>query len=158
MRLLVGAGQAIARWVARNPGWSAAALAAALWICHKRGYLKGSRWRDAAGFLWDLAQPLLEHANVALEESARIRGALIIVEPPPMPVAEQIAARHLARSGRQQTPAELRDALAGQGHHVPAAHLKRAMEAHRAFSRHPGDHYSLGRVPQIGGAVPPPRT
>jgi hypothetical protein len=149
MRLLASGARELVGLAARHPWWASAALAAGLWFCHRRGYLKGDRWRENAAQLWELAKPLLEKANTALLDQARIRDALIIVEAPAYPIPEQLAARHLARCGRSLTPAELRDALVSRGHQIPAVQLKREMNTHRSFVREPGDRYTVGRPARL---------
>lgn len=143
---LVGAGaRELLVQAVRHPWLATAAVAAGLWICHKRGYLSGPRWRENASRLRELAQPVMDKANAALLDQTRIREALVVVEAPPYPVPEQLAARHLARCGRPLTPAELRDALRPRGHAIPAARLERDMRAHRGFIREPGNRYTLGK-------------
>jgi hypothetical protein len=149
LRLLAGAVRELVHQAVRHPWLATAVLAASLWICHRRGYLRGGRWREGAARIWELAQPVLEKSSAALVDQHRIRDALIVVEAPPYPVPEQLAARHLARCGRSLTPAELRDALALRGVRIPAARLEREMRAHRGFSREPGNRYSLGRPARL---------
>lgn len=149
LRLLAGAARGLVHLAVRHPWLATAVLATALWTCHRRGYLHGDRWRESATHIWELAQPVLERSSAALADQHRIRDALIIVEAPPYPVPEQIAARHLARCGRSLTPAELRDALGLHGIRIPAARLEREMRAHRAFTREPGNRYTLGRPARL---------
>jgi PIN domain len=149
LRLLAVTTRELARQALRHPWLASAALAAALWFCHRRGYLRGERWRENAAHIWQLAQPMMEKAAAALVDQTRIRDALIIVDAPPYPIPEQIAARHLARCGQSLTPSELRDALKLRGVHIPAARLEREMRAHCGFSREPGNHYTLGRPARL---------
>jgi hypothetical protein len=149
LRLLAAGARELVYQAVRHPWLTTAVLAAALWICHQRGYLRGGHWRESAARIWELAQPVLEKSSAALADQHRIRDALIVVEAPPYPVPEQFAARHLARCGRSLTPAELRDALALRGVRIPAARLEREMRAHRAFSREPGNRYTLGRPARL---------
>ncbi|MFD0279286.1 hypothetical protein ACFVHB_36065 [Kitasatospora sp. NPDC127111] len=143
---LFGAGlQELAAVAASHPVLSAAAVSAVLWFCHKRGYLRGPDWRQRPARLRALGQPLLEQGRAAPLEHASLSDSLIVVEAPAFPNGEQLAARYLARCGRPLTPGELRDALARDGHQIPAARLKREMSAHRAFVRSPGDLWTVGR-------------
>lgn len=100
LRLLASTARELVRQAVRHPWLTTAVLAAALCICHRRGYLRGGRWREGAFRIWELAQPVLEKSSAALVDQHRIRYALVIVEAPPYPVPEQLAARHLARCGR----------------------------------------------------------
>lgn len=145
LRLLGAGARELLAQAVRRPWLASAAVAAALWICHKRGYLRGERWRENAARLWELARPVIDKASNALLDQDRIRQALVVVEAPPYPVPEQLAARYLARCGSPLTPAELRDALRLRGHQVPAARLERDMRAHRGFVREPGNRYTVGR-------------
>jgi hypothetical protein len=87
----------------------------------------------------------MELATDAVHDWQESRDALFVVESSIAPTNEQLAGRYLARCGRALTPSELRDELRSAGSSVTAAALKRAMVAHPAFSRHPGDRYSVGR-------------
>lgn len=143
---ILGAGvSALASLASRHPVLSTVVVTGVLWFCHKRGYLRGADWRDRATRMLEAAEPYVERTGAAIEEHARLRDSLLVVDPPPYPTTEQLAARYLARCGQALTPGELRDALAGRGHQVSAAALKRAMLAHGAFVRAPGDVWTVGR-------------
>jgi hypothetical protein len=137
--------QSLATAAARHPVLSAMVVGAVLWFCRSRGYLRGEDWRRRAARAWEVAEPYIERTGAAIEEHTRLRDSLLVVEPPPYPTIEQWAARYLARCGRGLTPGDLRDALAGRGYQVSAAALKRAMLAHGAFVRSPGDVWTVGR-------------
>jgi hypothetical protein len=137
--------KALATLAGRYPVPSAVITGAVLWFCRSRGYLRGEDWRRRTTRAWEIAEPYIERTGAAIEEHARLRDSLLVVDPPPYPTNEQLAARHLARCGQALTPGELRDALAGQGQQISAAALKRAMLAHGAFVRAPGDVWTVGR-------------
>jgi hypothetical protein len=142
---LLGTGiKALTDLVAQHPLLSTAVLGSALWFCQQKGYLRGPEWRRRVERLWEIAEPIAEKGGAAMLEHQQLRDSLIVVEPPSYPTDEQLAARHLARCGRWLTPAELRDALAARGYHVPAAALKRAMTGHHAFVQAPGDVWTVG--------------
>ncbi len=149
LRLLVGSVGAAVSQIVRHPWIALPALAAALWLCHRRGYLRGEFWREKASRIWELARPLVEKASDSLLEHDRIRSALVAVAAPPEPVAEQVAARRLVRCGDTMTPADLRDSLKLRGTQIPATHLERAMRGHRAFTREPGNRYTVGRPARL---------
>ena len=137
--------KALADVAARHPLLSTAVLGSVLLICWQRGYLRGADWRRRAERLWEIAEPMIEKGSAAMLEHKQIRDSLIVVEAPAYATDEQLAARYLARCGRALTPTELRDALAGRGHRVSAAALKRAMTGHQAFVRFSGDVWTVGR-------------
>ncbi|GAA2262277.1 hypothetical protein GCM10010232_62250 [Streptomyces amakusaensis] len=146
---LSGAGaQRMAHLAARHPLTATAAVTGLLWWCYHRGYLTRDNWRQRLFQIGAAALPLLETGSAAMTERQTIRDSLLVVEPPPYPTSEQLAARHLAHCGQPLTPGELRDELARGGHTVSAAHLKRDMLAHRAFTRTPGDLWTIGRPVQ----------
>ncbi|MEE1728696.1 MULTISPECIES: PIN domain-containing protein [Streptomyces] len=128
-----------------NPLAAAASVSALLWWCHQKGYLTRDNWRHRLSQAGKATTPLLELANAGVTEHKTLSDSLIVVQPPPYPTTEQLAARHLARCGQPLTPGELRDSLIRRGHTVFAAQLKRDMAAHAAFLRAPGDLWTIGR-------------
>ncbi|MFJ2736080.1 hypothetical protein [Streptomyces sp. NPDC087317] len=130
---------------ARNPLVATAAVGGLLWWCHRHGYLTRDNWRRRLSQVGGVAKPLLELTQAGMTEHQALSNSLLVVKPPAYPTSEQLAARYLARCGSALTPGELRDALARRGHIISAAQLKRAMLAHSAFVRVPGDLWTVGR-------------
>ncbi|MFD5110281.1 PIN domain-containing protein [Streptomyces cinereoruber] len=145
LRLLGTGAHRLAVLARSNPLAAAATVSALLWWCHRKGYLTRDNWRHRLSQAGKATTPLLELANAGMTEHKTLSDSLLVVQPPPYPTTEQLAARHLARCGRPLTPAELRDALTRRGHTVSAAQLKRDMTTHAAFVRAPGDLWTIGR-------------
>lgn len=148
VRMLGSGVQRLAGLAVRNPLPAAAFAAGLLLWGYRHGHLSRGEWRQRLSRVGEVTRPLLEQGNAARAEHRAISDSLLVVQPPPYPTIEQLAARYLARCGRPLTPGELRDALARHGHTVPAAQLKRNMLAHRAFVRAPGDVWTVGRPVQ----------
>lgn len=149
LRLLGTGAHRLAVLARSNPLAAAATVSALLWWCYRKGYLTRDNWRHRLSQAGKATTPLLELANAGMTEHKTLSDSLLVVQSPPYPTTEQLAARHLARCGRPLTPGELRDALARRGHVVSAAQLKRDMTAHAAFVRAPGDLWIIGR-PAVG--------
>ncbi|MFD4035520.1 hypothetical protein ACFWVP_34635 [Streptomyces sp. NPDC058637] len=145
LRLLGTGAHSMVALARSNPLAAAASVSALLWWCYRKGYLTRDNWRRRISQAGKAATPLLELANAGMTEHRTLSNALLVIQPPPYPTTEQLAARHLARCGRPLTPDELRDALTWRGHTVSAAQLKRDMAAHAAFVRAPGDLWVIGR-------------
>ncbi|MBL3671436.1 hypothetical protein JL475_37210 [Streptomyces sp. M2CJ-2] len=148
LRLLGAGARRLAVLARSNPLAAMTAVGALLWWCYQKGYLTRDNWRRCLSQAGKATTPLLELANAGMTEHRTLSDSLLVVQPPPYPTTEQLAARHLARCGRPLTPGELRDALARRGHTVSVAQLKRDMTAHAAFVRAPGDRWVIGRPAQ----------
>jgi len=163
--LLAGVGAA-GKAAIKHPLPALLVVAGAAYCAWRAGYLEPARLRHAGRRLGALSRPALDCVGAAIESHQDARRALHVIEPDGHPTIEQRAARHLARNGRALTPGQLRDELARiAGYRVSAAALKRAMRNHPAFSRHPGDAYTVGRASEAlaprttarSAAQPPPR-
>ncbi|MFJ5787960.1 hypothetical protein [Streptomyces hydrogenans] len=145
LRLLGTGARRLAVLARSNPLSAAATVSALLWWCHRKGYLTRDNWRRRFSQAGKVTTPVLELANAGMTEHKTLSDSLLVVQPPPYPTTEQLAARHLARCGRPLTPGELRDALTRHGHTLSASQLKRDMTTHAAFVRAPGDLWTIGR-------------
>ncbi|TGZ12333.1 hypothetical protein DV517_74280 [Streptomyces sp. S816] len=148
LRLLGAGAHRLAILARSNPLAAMTTVGTLLWWCYRKGYLTRDNWRRRLSQAGKATTPLLELANAGMTEHRTLSDSLLVVQPPPYPTTEQLAARHLARCGQPLTPGELRDALARRGHTVSAAQLKRDMTAHAAFVRTPGDRWVIGRPAQ----------
>jgi hypothetical protein len=145
-RLLFAASGAVMRFAARYPMPVLALVAGGLYLAKQYGYLDAVRVKAGVRRLGETVRPTLDTIGESAAAWEGARKALFVVEPEGSPTVEQLAARHLARCGRPLTPSDLRDRLKITGHKVSAAGLKRAMTAHPAFHRQPGDQYRIGRL------------
>lgn len=134
------------RLAARFPLPALAIAALFAYLAWRYKVVDRDRLRAGARRLGTAAESMAELVNTATGEWNLAREAIFVVEPSGQPTVEQLAARHLARRGRALSPSDLRDELRHAGNSVPAAVLRRAMRAHPAFVRLPGDLYVVGCV------------
>jgi hypothetical protein len=145
-RLLFAVSGAAMRFAARYPLPVLALLVGGLYLAKLYGYLDAARVKAGIRRVGEAVRPTLDMIGDATVAWSGARDALFVVEPDGPPTIEHLAARYLARCGRPLTPSDLRDRLNMAGHKVTGAALKRAMIAHPAFHRQPGDLYRIGRL------------
>ena len=145
-RLLFAATGAAMRFATSYPLPALALLIAGVYLAKRYGYLDSARAKAGIRRVGEAVRPALDMIGDATVAWSGARNALFVVEPYGPPTIEHLAARYLARCGRPLTPGDLRDRLKITGHEVTAAGLKRAMTAHPAFHRQPGNLYRIGRL------------
>jgi hypothetical protein len=150
---------AVSKAAARNPKATIAVIAVigiAIWLCSRRAWLTAEKVRKAGRGVISAAKPIADRVVIAAEGQAEALGALTVVQRSSRITLEERCARHLAMRHTAMTPSELRDALSTYDRPVTAAAVRRAVRAHPAFARQPGDKYILGRpfsLPALDGGA-----
>jgi len=130
------------------------ALLLAIWYGNRRGVVTTEKVRKVGQATVKAAKPVIDRIAVAATGWSEAVNAITVVERnAPITLEERCACR-LALYGTAMTPSELRDLLTTEEKPVSAAAIRRALQAHPAFFRQPGDKYTLGRpasLPAVKG-------
>jgi hypothetical protein len=152
-RAIIAIGGGLIRLASSHPVPFFMILSGALYLAIRAGWLDAARLRSGIREVWQHAAPLLQALAEASQEHLTARSGLHVIEPYAHPTVDESAARYLARCGRPLDPSDLRDALGDTGFRTSAAQLRRAMNAHPAFVRLPGDIYTIGTPTKLNTPI-----